>query len=84
MYGVWYGFGRAIIELLRTDSLMIGAFKVSFLLSIILCGTCAVLIFVIRSKIKQNSGEYISIYAENSDENIEAADVENTTDGEEN
>ncbi len=76
MYGMWYGFGRAIIELLRTDSLMIGAFKVSFLLSIILCAACAVLIFVVRSKIKENKGEYIPIYAESFSDNLE----ENTTD----
>lgn len=68
MYGVWYGFGRAIIELLRTDSLMIGVFKVSFLLSVLLCASCAVLICFIRSKIKVNSGEYVSIY-ENALEN---------------
>lgn len=37
MYCVWYGFGRAIIELLRTDSLMIGNIRVSFLLSLIIC-----------------------------------------------
>ncbi len=37
MYCVWYGFGRAIIETMRTDSLMIGPFKVSFLLSLLIC-----------------------------------------------
>lgn len=36
MYCVWYGLGRAIIEPLRTDSLMIGNFKVSFLLSMLI------------------------------------------------
>lgn len=65
MYGVWYGFGRAIIELLRTDSLMIGVFKVSCLLSVLLCISCLSLIFVIRSKVRANSGEYVPIYVEN-------------------
>lgn len=65
MYGVWYGFGRAIIELMRTDSLMIGVFKVSFLLSILLCVVCLVLILIIRSKIRDNSREYVPIYEEN-------------------
>ncbi len=37
IYLVLYGFIRAIIEGLRTDSLMIGNFKVSQVLSIILC-----------------------------------------------
>ena len=64
MYGVWYGFGRAIIELMRTDSLMIGVFKVSFLLSILLCISCLVLILYIRSKIRDNSGDYVPIYRE--------------------
>ena len=32
-YFSWYGLGRTFIELLRTDSLMIGPFRVSSLLS---------------------------------------------------
>ncbi len=32
-YGIWYGFGRGFIELLRTDSLYIGSLRVSSLLS---------------------------------------------------
>lgn len=84
MYGVWYGFGRAIIELLRTDSLMLGAFKVSCLLSIILCAFCLATIFVVRSKLKENSGEYVPIYAENSEDNIEAETEEDTPDVKEN
>lgn len=35
-YFSWYGLGRAFIELLRTDSLMIGSFRVSSLLSFLL------------------------------------------------
>ena len=44
MYCVWYGFGRGIIELLRTDSLMLGNIKVSCLLSFAICITSAVLL----------------------------------------
>ncbi len=40
-YGAWYGLGRAFIELLRTDSLMLGTFRVSSLLSFALCIACA-------------------------------------------
>lgn len=87
MYGIWYGIGRAIIELLRTDSLMIGAFKVSCLLSILLCLACATVLVVVLSRIRANSGEYVSIYGEsgaaatdstdeNSNESQEAADEE--------
>ncbi|MBQ3489101.1 MAG: prolipoprotein diacylglyceryl transferase [Clostridia bacterium] len=35
-YFSWYGLGRAFIELLRTDSLMIGSIRVSSLLSFLL------------------------------------------------
>lgn len=35
-YCVWYGFGRMVIEGLRTDSLMLGSFRVSQLLSLLL------------------------------------------------
>jgi phosphatidylglycerol:prolipoprotein diacylglycerol transferase len=36
LYLVWYGFGRMIIEGLRTDSLMWGPFRVSQVLSLAL------------------------------------------------
>ena len=34
IYLVWYGIGRLLIESLRTDSLMIGSFKVAQLVSL--------------------------------------------------
>lgn len=52
MYGVWYGFGRAFIELLRTDSLMLGVFRVSSLLSFLLCIICAILLVVFTKRSK--------------------------------
>ena len=45
-YGVWYGAERAFVEGLRTDSLYIGAFRVSQMLSIILSAICLVLLIV--------------------------------------
>lgn len=54
-YGIWYGFERTFIELLRTDSLMLGNIRVSSLLSLILCITCASLLFVFSRKYKNNS-----------------------------
>ena len=36
-YAAWYGLGRAIIEGLRTDSLYLGAFRVSQLLALVSC-----------------------------------------------
>lgn len=63
MYGVWYGFGRAFIELLRTDSLMLGNIRVSSLLSFVLCITSAVLLTVLSRKAKvDDSKEYAEIF----------------------
>ena len=45
-YGVWYGAERAFVEGLRTDSLYIGAFRVSQLLSVALAAVCLVLLIV--------------------------------------
>lgn len=46
LYLAWYGLGRAVIEGLRTDSLMWGGVRVSQALSVILCVlSVAVLIF---------------------------------------
>ena len=67
MYCAWYGFGRAFIEMLRTDSLMIGSIKVSCLLSFVICIASIVLIVVIRKKIKPE-GEYVNLFAENTEE----------------
>lgn len=40
LYGVWYGFGRFFIEGLRTDSLYMGPFRVSQVLSLVLFFGC--------------------------------------------
>lgn len=45
-YMIWYGAGRAMIEGLRTDSLMIGSFRVSQLLSVALCVVGVVLMAI--------------------------------------
>ncbi len=48
-YMIWYGFGRMFIEGLRTDSLYIGAFRVSQLLSVCLV-TAGIIIIVLKRK----------------------------------
>lgn len=68
MYLAWYGFGRAIIETLRTDSLMIGPFKVSFLLAILLCVVSVTLIVVIRKKLKEKEVVYESVFSDEAEE----------------
>ena len=49
LYLIWYGLGRAIIEGLRTDSLMLGPVRVSQALSVLLC-LSAVAILLHRRK----------------------------------
>jgi len=63
MYGTWYGFGRTFIELLRTDSLMVGNIKISCLLSAVVCVFCFVTLLVVEKKVKENKIEnYESVF----------------------
>ncbi|MBR4122814.1 MAG: prolipoprotein diacylglyceryl transferase, partial [Clostridia bacterium] len=68
MYAAWYGFGRTIIEFLRTDSLMIGPIKVSVLVSLIACITAVVLLIYMNRKQKESNVEYINMFEEIEDE----------------
>ncbi|MFA6851510.1 MAG: prolipoprotein diacylglyceryl transferase [Selenomonadaceae bacterium] len=65
-YGIWYGFGRTIIEGLRTDSLYIGPFRVSQVLSFLLCVTCAVLYAVIikRRQEAEKGTKYVPMFGD--------------------
>lgn len=78
MYCAWYGFGRAIIETLRTDSLMIGRIRVSCLLSVLLCVAGLVLILVFRRKLSvktaNESGEYAPMFENGEEENENVQD----------
>ncbi len=67
MYCVWYGFGRAIIESFRTDSLMIGQIRVSMLLSLIICIGAAALMLVLLKKKTRVKEEYIPMFKDNED-----------------
>lgn len=49
-YLIWYGIERFLVESLRTDSLMLGNFKVAQLISIIMIVVGLVYIFIIRKK----------------------------------
>lgn len=55
LYLVWYGLGRAVIEGLRTDSLMLGNVRVSQALSVVLCVTAAILLYIRRKKDAQSA-----------------------------
>ena len=72
MYCAWYGFGRAIIETLRTDSLMLGRIRVSCLLSALLCVAGLVTIFIVRKRIQnKNQEEYVPVFKESVEEENE-------------
>lgn len=46
IYFIWYGLGRFFLELLRTDSLMLGGFKVAQLVSVFLFVVGVLLLFL--------------------------------------
>lgn len=80
MYCVWYGFERAIVENLRTDSLMLGPVRVSVLVSIIIFVGALTALIVIRKKQKTaiaDSGYAAVFDEENTDEQTNSEDVEN-------
>lgn len=57
IYLMWYSFGRFFIEAWRTDSLMIGGFKVAQILSAILFfGALAYFIYI------NSKGKYVDLY----------------------
>lgn len=52
MYITWYGFGRMFIEGLRTDSLMVGTFRISQVVAFLcfVIGGAALIYLIIRAK----------------------------------
>lgn len=55
-YFAWYGFGRFFIEGMRDDSLMLGLFRVSQILALVLFAASIVLIVIGSKKAKKNAG----------------------------
>lgn len=55
-YFGWYGFGRFFIEGMRDDSLMLGSFRVSQILALVLFAASIVLIVIGSKKAKKNAG----------------------------
>lgn len=63
MYCMWYGFGRMLIEGLRTDSLYWGPFRVSQILSAVIMIAALIIWLTIRSRIKRNNDpDYLPLY----------------------
>ena len=64
-YFAWNGFGRMLIEGLRTDSLMIGPFRISQLLGAAMFIFAVVAYFVVMKLMKsEKKPEWIEIFAE--------------------
>ncbi len=57
LYMILYGAGRFWIEGLRTDSLMLGNFRISQVLALVLAVVFAVIFFVRRKKLREQSEE---------------------------
>ncbi len=75
-YGIWYGFGRGFIELLRTDSLMLtSGIRVSALLSYILVIICSALVIYMlkkqKSQVQEQQYTEMFQYCEDSEETNE-------------
>lgn len=70
IYCVWYGAARAVIEGLRTDSLYIGTFRVSQLVSIAAVIFGAVMLIVNNRKYKETAAEvgYVPVFSDGTDE----------------
>ena len=65
MYLAWYGFGRMLIEGLRTDSLMLGPVRVSQLVGFLCFVVCTALLiygFLQKRSQKQKAEAYTSVY----------------------
>lgn len=62
IYLMWYGLGRFFIEMMRTDSLMLGGFKVAQIVSVVM-----VLVGLVIIMITSRKGRYEDLY--NQDEN---------------
>lgn len=66
-YIAWYGFGRMIIEQLRTDSLMVGVFRISQVVGFacFIIGTACMIVFSNRARADKDAEtvEYSSVYA---------------------
>ena len=63
LYLMWYGFGRFVIESMRTDSLMLGGFKIAQIVSVIM-----VLVGLVIIMITGRRGRYEDLYDQDENE----------------
>ncbi|MDD2956127.1 MAG: prolipoprotein diacylglyceryl transferase [Oscillospiraceae bacterium] len=63
VYAAWYGAERAVVEGLRTDSLMLGNLRISQFVAIVTALAALVALFIIRSRIRSsNDPEFMKLY----------------------
>lgn len=60
---MWYGLGRFVIESMRTDSLMLGGFKIAQIVSVIMILVGLVIIMITGRK-----GRYEDLYDQDENE----------------
>ena len=65
VYLIWYSVGRFFIESMRTDSLMLGGFKVAQIISFVLF-----IIGILGLMIQSRKGKFEDLYSEPNHENI--------------
>ena len=65
VYLIWYGIGRFFIESMRTDSLMIGGFKVAQVVSVIM-----VIFGIFITMINSRKGRYEDLYEQDNNQVI--------------
>ncbi len=83
-YVAWYGFGRTLIEGLRTDSLMLGPFRVSQMLAAITCVAAVVILFVMSFRRHDEQALFVNVVAAREEkEDEEEDDCEETEENQE-
>ncbi|MBQ8789979.1 MAG: prolipoprotein diacylglyceryl transferase [Ruminiclostridium sp.] len=78
LYVMWYGTGRALIEGLRTDSLMLGDIRVSQLVGVVSAVVALVLLIVFKIKLSKKNGYVIYCETAESKERLEAYELRQT------
>ncbi len=78
LYVMWYGTGRALIEGLRTDSLMLGDIRVSQLVGIVSAVVALVLLIVFKIRLSKKNGYVIYCETAESKERLEAYELRQT------
>lgn len=59
MYIGWYGLERAVVEGLRTDSLMVGTLRISQVLAVVCVAASVILLIVGFSRVKRMGKDYV-------------------------